>query len=99
MLTTGAAWIHGLQGNPLTQIAQNNGFQLQRTDYNDNKLYSTNGQVMPLKLEWLLDQQFDDFLETASRFQNTGVTDTPLQVCDFRKGWRSSCVKLTSLTL
>ncbi|NJN20451.1 MAG: NAD(P)-binding protein [Leptolyngbya sp. RL_3_1] len=46
-LDMGAAWIHGVQGNPLTAIADEIDARRQVTDYNNAVLYATDGTLQP----------------------------------------------------
>ncbi len=55
-LDLGASWIHGLKGNPLTQLAQETGAKLVETNYERNTIYDTNGEELSEKKEELLDQ-------------------------------------------
>jgi len=59
----GASWIHGTTNNPMTKIANDNGFELLETDLTSRVILGSNG-------EWLTDEQVDAVDILYRNFQN-----------------------------
>jgi len=59
----GASWIHGATNNPMTKIANDNGFELLETDLTSRVILGSNG-------EWLTDAQVDEVDILYRNFQN-----------------------------
>ena len=59
-LDLGASWIHGVDGNPLSELADDEGLDLLPTDYDDITLYGSDGDELGEALPTLEDLDEDD---------------------------------------
>lgn len=69
-LDLGASWIHGTEGNPLTQLARRAEAPLIATSYDSNRIYDSDGQELSTGKERRLDRlrvQFQRAVEVAQR--------------------------------
>lgn len=70
----GAQWIEGVQGNPLTQLAQQLQLQTQMTDFDDVEFFSTNGQPSNTTELLAIERGFGMFERQIARY--SGSNDT-----------------------
>ncbi|MBL8891757.1 MAG: FAD-dependent oxidoreductase [Planctomycetaceae bacterium] len=64
----GASWIHGLVGNPLTELAKRAKAEIIETSYESNRLYDVDGQEIAEAKEQRLDRlriQLESAIESA----------------------------------
>lgn len=61
-LDLGASWIHGINGNPLTAIAQANGILTHVTDYNNITVFDTDGKPLADSVTTALDTKLERIL-------------------------------------
>ena len=67
-LDLGASWIHGLDGNPLTELAKQANSQIVETSYESNQIYDVDGKELSEAKEQRLDRlrdQLQQAIETA----------------------------------
>jgi monoamine oxidase len=77
-LDMGASWIEGIEGNPLTEIAEANGIQTQATDYDSLTIYDSDGEEIDDETYELL-EAFDEGIEaTADAITEETDADLPL---------------------
>ena len=57
----GATWIHGIDGNPIYEIAESNHFETAATDYDNALVYDQSGQ----ETEWVDDRLWRDYIRLA----------------------------------
>jgi len=63
----GGSWIHGVRGNPLTELADSLDITLVHTDYDDSVLYDTDGSPMDWsRLDHLYEALVDAALSSSS---------------------------------
>lgn len=66
----GAAWIHGTEGNPITQLAAHCGAQTISTNSSSWWTWDTNGKMLATKDEVALWDAFDELLEKLRALRN-----------------------------
>lgn len=77
-LDMGASWIHGIDGNPLSELANKANIQRVVTDYDNLYLYSPQGEIDDTEAE-NIDELFYSVLETANSIRETLDEDVSLQ--------------------
>lgn len=66
----GATWIHGVDGNPITALADKIGAKRLSTSYDSNIVYSTNGQELSSNEEAQLEKLREQVLKLIEKAQN-----------------------------
>lgn len=61
----GAAWIHGKQGNPVTQLAAGSGASTVPSDYDSAYVYDSKGKLVADESVERFDKRFEKLLEKA----------------------------------
>ena len=87
----GATWIHGIDGNPVHEIAQTSGIAMSVTDYDNEVRYDTSGrELAPVDrrlrrdfMDLAYDQPTETLLEVFERFAAANGFDTAQ-----RRDWR-----------
>lgn len=77
-LDLGATWIHGIDGNPLTELANRIDAPMLQTSYESSQLYNTSGAVLTEEQQRQLDKlysQIEDIIEDAQEQDD----DQPIQ--------------------
>lgn len=64
----GASWIHGIQGNPIAQLAQKWRVDTVTTDYDQDLVYGADGQPVPASWMQSIYDQAEQLLEQAETF-------------------------------
>lgn len=77
-LDMGASWIHGLEGNPLTDLAKQAQAKLIETSYESNLIYDVHGKELSEATEKQLDRLRDQF-QTAIEAAQEADEDTSLR--------------------
>ncbi len=78
-LDLGASWIHGVQGNPLTALANKAGAAMVVTDYERMQRYSSNGQELPDSEDRKIDNDFENLMAKLDAYRETLDDDISLQ--------------------
>ncbi|MFN3982991.1 MAG: flavin monoamine oxidase family protein, partial [Caldilinea sp.] len=81
-LDMGASWIHGVTGNPIATLADQQGLATHLTNYDNNWLYDTNGaeasDALELSIEALFDEVMEAVAEIAAARQAADLPDISL---------------------
>lgn len=77
-LDMGASWIEGVDGNPLTEIARENGIETQPTDDDAVIIYDTDGREISDELEEYLDSLDESIDEASDSLSDETDDDLPL---------------------
>jgi monoamine oxidase len=77
-LDMGASWIHGIRGNPITELAKQVGAETAVTDYDNHFVYE-NGRLIPDDQIARLETQLETLLELAAEVDADADADMPLQ--------------------
>ncbi|MDP1560022.1 MAG: FAD-dependent oxidoreductase [Pirellulaceae bacterium] len=77
-LDMGASWIHGLEGNPLTDLAKQAHAKLIETSYESNRIYDVTGKELSEAKETQLDRLRDQF-QSAIEAAQEADEDTSLR--------------------
>ena len=64
-LDLGASWIHGVRGNPVTELVQKAGIVTRPTDYDDVVVYDADGSPVPGETLGSLYAEWEGLVETA----------------------------------
>jgi monoamine oxidase len=84
----GASWIHGLDGNPMTDLAREAGAEFVETSFDAAMALDAQGAEIDLEAAH---EAADDIMETARRKAEQGDTDIPLkQAIEATRGWKSA---------
>lgn len=78
-LNLGAAWIHGSNGNPLTQLARDVSATTIRTNYESLTRYDTTGRALTDVRDAEIDRQFEQMMRAVEQEQARQSTDESLQ--------------------
>lgn len=78
-LDLGGSWIHGINGNPLSALADKVGAKRVRTDYESMTLYDTDGSELSDKVADEIDEAFEELEEQITRWQDELDNDISLQ--------------------
>lgn len=73
-LDLGASWIHGMEGNPLTELAKKANASLLTTQYESAQLYTSDGKAIDAKQAERLDELTEQF-ERAIHYGQNGKKD------------------------
>ncbi len=77
-LDVGASWIHGVEGNPLTALADAAGIQRATTNYENMLVYRADGTPVSDEQITALESLFDTVMETAADLAEARDSDTDL---------------------
>lgn len=77
-LDLGASWIHGVEGNPLTALADAAGIERAATDYENMRVYRADGTPVSDEQITALESLFETIMETAADLAEARDTDTDL---------------------
>ena len=77
-LDLGASWIHGMDGNPLTELAEAARAKLIETSYDSNQIYDVDGSKLSEAKEERLDRLRDQF-QRAIELAQDAENDTSLR--------------------
>ncbi len=69
-LDLGATWIHGIDGNPLTELARSLNASMIQTSYESSQLYNTSGETLTEKQERRLDNFYTQIEELIAEAQD-----------------------------
>lgn len=61
-LDMGASWIHGVSGNPIAELAKENGIKTVETDYDNHWIYKANGDELT-NAEYNLFEEYEELIE------------------------------------
>jgi len=75
----GASWIHGVRGNPITDLAKEASVVTAATDYDNNLIYDAQGFPLPTATEDRLWSQLEALMERVANLQDETDTDISLQ--------------------
>jgi len=78
-LDLGASWIHGTQGNPLSQLADQVGAKRVRTDYENITRYASDGSELSAREDAEIDEILETIEELIAEWQDEFDDDTSLQ--------------------
>jgi monoamine oxidase len=78
-LDLGASWIHGAEGNPLTDLAAEFGVTTLTANYDDVVVYEANGRRLTPAEASQLDVDYGRLLRLIYRAQEDLTSDVPLQ--------------------
>lgn len=82
-LDLGASWIHGVQGNPLTKLANELKLPRQPTDFDNSASYAADGRALTDKQVQTISDNFDalyEAMETVREERDAGdLPDIPLK--------------------
>ncbi|MFM7424300.1 MAG: flavin monoamine oxidase family protein [Elainella sp.] len=70
-LDLGASWIHGSDGNPITQLAEQFGLTTQPTDYSRHILYDAAGRQLSETAHDQIDAQFERVMAAVETLRQT----------------------------
>jgi monoamine oxidase len=77
-LDLGASWIHGVRGNPMTDLARDAGVRTVPSDYDNSIVYNRFGDELD-DAEWeLLEAYYEEMNGIIAQAQDTAVRDMPL---------------------
>jgi monoamine oxidase len=78
-----ASWIHGIEGNPITMLAEEYDAATIYTNYDSYIIYDTNGEVIDKARAKAMNNiycDFEDFYDTfREKIKENGGSDVPLQ--------------------
>ncbi|MBI3764836.1 MAG: FAD-dependent oxidoreductase [Chloroflexi bacterium] len=78
----GASWIHGIDSNPLSEIAKKFNADTVVTDYSSDTIHDTNGKPLTDKEEKRAEARYKELIDAmeaeAERRQSAGELDIPL---------------------
>ncbi len=77
-LDLGASWIHGVEGNPLTALADAAGIERAATDYENMRVYRADGTPVSDEQITALESLFETIMETAADLAEARDSDTDL---------------------
>lgn len=82
-LDLGASWIHGIQGNPITKLAQQFQIKTVETDYESRINSGLNGRFMTDAQENVIEARFNNLLKKINKYRKQleaeDADDIPLQ--------------------
>lgn len=78
-LDLGASWIHGIQANPITAIADQLGSPLIRTDYNDIQRFNADGEPLSAELDRRVGELLKRYFKLAHEYAEDQESDISLQ--------------------
>lgn len=78
-LDLGASWIHGTNGNPLTQLADAAGAKRVRTDYENITRYASDGSELSAREDAEIDEILETLEELIAEWQEEFEDDASLQ--------------------
>lgn len=81
-LDMGASWIHGMDGNPLTELAEAAKAKLIETSYDSNQIYDVDGRELSDEKEKRLDRLRDQFQRAIEVAQDAEKDTSLRQVMD-----------------
>jgi monoamine oxidase len=74
----GASWIHGTEGNPLTDLADQYGLERVVTDYDDIRVFDGDGHLLNAAQYDDMEARFTDVMDAVYEQQEEVETDTDL---------------------
>lgn len=75
----GASWIHGVDGNPMTTLANAANADMIETDYDSATLYDTDGKAVEGPREAVIERRFEALLAYIEAFREEQDDDTSLE--------------------
>lgn len=81
-LDMGASWIHGLDGNPLTDLAKRAGAQVIETSYESNRIYDVDGKELAEAKDRRLDRLREQLQQAIEASQDADQDISLRQVID-----------------
>ena len=78
-LDLGASWIHGVSGNPITELAKRFGIQTAVTDYDNGIVYDFDGRELSEDEYVKIEDLFDSIYDEVAQMQDDTDNDMPLQ--------------------
>ncbi len=78
-LDMGASWLHGVEGNPLTDIVTENNIETVPTDYDDNAAYASDGRPLSDDEQEAIDDLFDELMSAVDDLREEADEDMSLQ--------------------
>ena len=79
-VNNGAGWIHGIEGNPISQLARQTGTGIKKFDYQKYIKYDRNGSPIKPELIHLFDEKFEHLLQDVKKVAFESKIDMPLSV-------------------
>ncbi len=77
-LDLGASWVHGVNGNPLTTLADRQGIPRVPTDYDNHTVYDADGTPLSEREQDALDALLQELLEEARAYAENAKEDISL---------------------
>lgn len=71
----GASWIHGTEGNPLTDLAKKIGVKTKITDFDDVEIYDANGKEISDDDAEAFEEFFEDVIENVEDYAESAEKD------------------------
>jgi monoamine oxidase len=78
-LDMGASWIHGVDGNPLTDIVNAHNIEMIITDYDDSVAYDANGRQLSDDEIAEIDERFEELMEAVEEVREDADESMSLQ--------------------
>ncbi|MDO8752954.1 MAG: FAD-dependent oxidoreductase, partial [Anaerolineales bacterium] len=78
-LDLGASWIHGVRGNPITELAKQFGVQTIASDYDNGVVYDFDGRKMSDSEYKETEDLFESIYSEVAQMQEDTDNDMPLQ--------------------
>jgi monoamine oxidase len=78
-LDLGASWIHGVEGNPLTELVEQFDIETAGTDYENVLLYDSDGRPLTSDEQEALAANFEAVMEEAEAIREDAEADASLQ--------------------
>ena len=78
-LDLGASWIHGVRGNPIAAVADQQGATLVFTDYDDMQRFDAAGEKLSGDLDRRVEMLLDRYIERAREYAESQNHDLSLQ--------------------
>jgi monoamine oxidase len=74
----GASWIHGTDGNPLSDLADQYGLERVETDYDDIRVFDGDGRMLSAGQYDEMESQFSDVMDAVYEQQEAAEVDATL---------------------
>ncbi len=78
-LDMGASWIHGINNNPIYQLAQSGNIQILETDYEEIELYGNNKFLSDQEQE-IIEQRLETILTEAEKIRKKRITQNQADI-------------------
>jgi monoamine oxidase len=81
-LDMGASWIHGVDGNPLTDIVNENEIETVATDYDDNVAYDSGGRQLSHDEQVEIDERFEELMSAVEELREDADANGAMSLQD-----------------